>query len=295
VTDIQNLLNGAIDLHVHPSPSPFPRRLSIVQAALSAQQAGFRAIVVKSHHHSMVTDVLALEDCALNELKIDVYAGIALNNHVGGLNPWAVDLCLKLGGKIVWFPTISSQKHIHEHAEGLNFPSLSFRLMPETPIDIVDTNGDILPEVSTILELIKTHDAIAASGHLDAEQVYKLIEHAHGMGVKKVLVNHPNYVIGATPEQCREFAQLGAFIEHSLCMYDDRSTFYQWDISTLLSYIKTVGVDRTILSSDLGQNNNPLPVEAYERIIGMLLQAGLKEAEIKTMITTNPAKLLYGE
>jgi hypothetical protein len=76
-------LRGAVDLHVHPGPSPFPRRIGIVEAAPHAAPKGFRAIVVKSHHHSMVTDVLASR-AALEALPVRVFAGIALNNQVGG-------------------------------------------------------------------------------------------------------------------------------------------------------------------------------------------------------------------
>ena len=46
---------------------------------------------MKSHHHSTVMEVLALERVALSNLKLKVYGGVALNGAVGGLNPRAVD------------------------------------------------------------------------------------------------------------------------------------------------------------------------------------------------------------
>ena len=58
---VARVLEGAVDLHVHTTPSPFPRRFDAVEAARLAAEAGFRAIVVKSHHHSTVTDLLALQ------------------------------------------------------------------------------------------------------------------------------------------------------------------------------------------------------------------------------------------
>ena len=66
--EADSLLVGAVDLHQHPGPSPFPRRMSILDAARDARDAGFRAIVAKSHHHSMVTDILALRSAGLAEL-----------------------------------------------------------------------------------------------------------------------------------------------------------------------------------------------------------------------------------
>ena len=56
---LTHLLHGAIDLHVHSSPSPMPRRLTHVEAARQAETAGFRAIVVKCHFHNTVMDLIA--------------------------------------------------------------------------------------------------------------------------------------------------------------------------------------------------------------------------------------------
>ena len=57
---VDELLKGAVDLHQHPGPSPLPRRLSIMEAVEDASLAGFRALVVKSHHDNTATmiDVL---------------------------------------------------------------------------------------------------------------------------------------------------------------------------------------------------------------------------------------------
>lgn len=49
----------------------------------------------------MQTDVLALTDAGALEYSTAVFGGVVLNESVGGLNPWAVDLALTLGGKVV--------------------------------------------------------------------------------------------------------------------------------------------------------------------------------------------------
>ena len=36
---IEGLLEGGVDLHVHPFPSPFPRRMGILEAARDASAA----------------------------------------------------------------------------------------------------------------------------------------------------------------------------------------------------------------------------------------------------------------
>jgi hypothetical protein len=290
---VARVLRGSVDLHVHPSPSPLPRRVDAVEAAQAAEAIGMRAIVVKSHHHSTVTDVLALGR-DLNGLPVKVFGGIALNSAVGGLNPHAVDLALKLGGRIVWFPTIGSPQHIAHHAAhpDLKFPKLAVHVREERPVDVLDENGELRPEVHDIIGLIKEHDAILASGHMAPDRILAVFEAAHAAGVTRLLVNHPNFVVEATHEQGKRFVELGAVIEHSLCMYDDRSSFYNWDIDVLLGWIGAVGADRSTLGSDLGQMKNPLPSEAFTKIVGQLLDAGLAEADVEAMVRRNPARLL---
>jgi hypothetical protein len=290
---IAQILEGAVDLHVHPAPSPLPRRIDTAEAARLAGEAGFRAIVVKSHHHSTVTDVLALAAEGQLPSDVQVYGGIALNGPVGGLNPKAVDLALKMGGRIVWFPTIGSPQHIRHHAEhpDLKFPKLAVKLKPEQPIEIM-ADGRVRDEVYEILESAKEADAIVASGHLAPDRITALFEAAREVGVTRLLVNHPNFVVEASHEDARRWVELGAVIEHSLCMYDDESSFYHWDIDTLVAWIEAVGTEHSTLGSDLGQMNNPLPTDSFRKIVDKLLDRGLGEDAVRRLVRDNPAELL---
>jgi hypothetical protein len=291
---VAGLLEGAVDLHVHPAPSPMPRRMDGAEAARLAGEAGFDAIVVKSHHHSTVMEILALEQAGVDHGDAQLFGGIALNGQVGGINPHAVDLALKMGGKIVWFPTIASAKHIQHHHDhpNLKFPKLSIHLQPEDPIEVLGEDGRVLPEVIAVLESIKAHDAILASGHMAPHQITAVFEAAREVGVERMLVNHPNFVIEATYEQARHWAQLGAYIEHSLCMYDEESSFHNWDLDTLVAWIEAVGPERSTLASDLGQMNNPLPTDSFRKIVGRLVERGMPDDTIRTMVARNPAELL---
>ena len=291
---VADLLEGAVDLHVHPAPSPMPRRMDGAQAARLAGEAGFDAIVVKSHHHSTVMEILALEQAGVDHGDARLFGGIALNGSVGGINPHAVDLALKMGGRIVWFPTIASAKHIRHHREhpNLKFPKLSIHLQPEEPIEVLGDDRKPLPEVHAVLESIAEHDAILASGHMAPEQITAVFEAAREVGVTRMLVNHPNFVIEATYEQARHWAQLGAYVEHSLCMYDEESSFHNWDLDTLTAWIEAVGPERSTLASDLGQMNNPLPTDSFRKIVGRLMERWMPDDTIRTMVARNPAELL---
>jgi hypothetical protein len=291
---VATLLEGAVDLHVHPAPSPMPRRMDGAEAARLAGEAGFDAIVVKSHHHSTVMDVLALEQAGVEHGSAKLFGGIALNGPVGGLNPHAVDLALKMGGRIVWFPTIGSGQHIRHHAEhpNLKFPKLKIRLEPEEPIAVLNGNGGVRDEVYTILEQIKAHDAILASGHMAPREITAVLEAAREVGVQRMLVNHPNFVIEASYEDARRWVELGAYIEHSLCMYDEESSFHNWDVDTLVQWIEAVGPERSTLGSDLGQMDNPLPTDSFRKIVGRLLERGTSDDTVRTLVARNPRELL---
>jgi hypothetical protein len=289
--EVAELLRGAVDLHVHPAPSPFPRRLSLLDAVTQAHEAGFKAIIVKSHHHSMVTDVLAVAD-AVGGLPIPAYSGVALNNQVGGINAAAVELALNLGGRIVWFPTISSGQHICVHNEELKFPRTAKPFRKDMATRVLDDDGQLLPVVRDIIDLIKDADAILSGGHMGVDELDAVIRAAYEQGVRKLIVSHPNFVIGADPERCASWVEFGVKFEHELCMYDDRSSFYHWELDTLLEYAKVVGIESTMIGSDLGQAGNPYPVDAYRKIVRGLLDIGVSKADIRTMVADNPGELL---
>jgi len=286
------LLVGAVDLHQHPGPSPFPRRMSILDAARDASAAGFRAIVAKSHHHSMVTDILALRAAGLDELPTEVYGGIALNRTVGGLNPYAVELALRMGGRMVWFPTLSSAAHVshHEHHD-TGFPTPEVRLRDNEVIAILGEDGAVLPVVRDILAVIAAEDAVLTCGHLGVAESQALIDAAIEAGVGRILINHPVFVVGASVEQAAAWARQGVYIEHCAIMYWGKPERRR-SLDELLAFIKAVGVEQTILSSDSGQKTNPLPVTLYRRAARGLLDAGLAEADIRRLLGGNGGRLL---
>jgi predicted metal-dependent TIM-barrel fold hydrolase len=122
--------------------------------------------------------------------------------------------------------------------------------------------------------------------------VLALLNYAKEKGVRRMLINHPDFVIDASEKNVQEFVRLGAYIEHSMCMYHPESTFHLWDFDRLLRWIQLVGPERTLLGSDLGQKNNPLPVEGLRFTIEKLLDQGIKEHEIEMMVKKNAAELL---
>jgi hypothetical protein len=292
--EVDRLLVGGVDLHTHPGPSPFPRRMSILEAATDAGTVGFRAIVCKSHHHSMQTDILALRQSAgLAETGVAVFGGVALNRTVGGLNPYAVELALRMGGRVVWFPTISSPAHIefHQHGHDSGFPTAGIPLRDNEPISVVGADGKLVAEAQDILSVIVAESAILNCGHLPAAEIDVLVPAAVAAGVERIVISHPDFIVGAAPERVGQWCRQGAYVEHCLAMVASTRTPGS-PVGRIAGFLRAAGVGHTVFSSDLGQKGNPLPITAYRRMVRSLLDAGTAPEDITSMVGGNAGQLL---
>ncbi|MCZ2847810.1 DUF6282 family protein [Modestobacter sp. VKM Ac-2978] len=288
---IVKALDGLIDMHVHSGPSPFPRRVLHYEAAQDGwDRLRMRAMVVKSHHHNTVMDVLA-QAHHLAAIPTEVFGGIALNSTVGGVNPFAVRMSLNMGGRVVWFPTISSGRHIDCHPEGGKFPTASISV-PVERIDVVAEDGELVAAAREVLHLVHEAGAVLNAGHMYPEQIRALFTEAHARGMDRMVISHPNFVIGADPALCDEFIALGAHVEHEVGMYNPDREDRHFEPDVLMEWISRHGPEHIVLASDMGQRNNPLPVDAWLGTCGALLDLGLPESDLRQMAVHNPATLL---
>jgi len=285
------LMKGAIDLHVHSAPSLFPRLVDHVEVAEDARKYGMRAVVLKEHHGFTADRMYFVRKLVQG---IEVYGGVVLNNAVGGINPFAVDAAIKLGAKIVWFPTLSSKNHLDQMGSpdfGKSMKQASTLKIEEKPITVFDSKSHLLPEVYEVIDLIAQADIVLATGHLSIPEARAVIKAAKERGVKRLYVNHPEYIVNGSIEEQKELADLGAFIEHlALFMYP------MWPIKAgldgVVEMIKAVGPERTVLCTDLGQVHNPPPAEGFRMYLRVLLEKGIPAENLKKMVQDNPAFLL---
>ena len=289
----KSLLVGAIDLHCHSGPSVMPRYFDHYEAMQEASDAGVRALLIKDHYYS-ATPVTVMLNKHFSHLKVTLLSGVPLNNQTGGLNLFAVEHGIALGAKLVWMPTFSSKNHIEHHKQGAtpNFPSSKKPMLAPAPVEVVDAAGRLLPEVLPILDMVAEHDIVLSSGHLHISEIWPLFEEAKRRGVKRMICNHPTYVIDATLADITRLAGMGVYIEHSMCMFAEDSKFRMFDPANLQSLIEAAGVDRTILGSDLGQVGNPRLVDGFLSVIEICLDLGYSEADVRKMVSTNAAELV---
>ncbi len=283
------LLIGAVDLHVHSGPSTMPRKVDHFQATEEAAAAGMRGILFKDHHYS-VAPFIPIMDRLLGHLDVAMYSGLVLNNTVGGLNPFVVDAQLKMGAKLIWMPTAQSANHIRS-SHGKTRLVSNVALKPAPGITVVGPYGNLLDEVKEILDSIAAFDAILSSGHLHVSEIWTLFEEAKKRGVKRLLINHPMYGLHFSYEDIAQLAEFGALIEQSACLYID-SRFNVFSPQELKEHILAAGVAHSSIGSDLGQVDNPTPVEGMRQAIKLCLALGFSEDDVRTMVRDNPAKLV---
>ena len=294
-TLIDRLLVGAIDLHCHSGPSVMPRYFDHYEAMQEAASVGIRALLIKDHYYS-ATPVTELLNKHFKHLKVSLLSGVPLNNQTGGLNIYAVEHGIKLGAKLVWMPTFTSANHIEHHRADEHFkdkfPQTKKKMLEPIPLSVLDENGKLLPVVGPILDMIAEHDVVLSSGHLHISEIWPLFEEAKRRGVKRLLTNHPTYVVDATLDDIRKLSELGVYVEHSMCMFVPGSKFKFYEPAELKAMIEAGTIERTILGSDLGQLGNPRLVDGFRNVIETCLDLGFTEAEVRRMISTNAAELM---
>jgi len=287
---VDSLLAGAIDMHCHSGPSVMPRKIDHIDALKEASNAGMRALLFKDHFYSAapITELLSTH---YGHLDVTMISGVPLNDTSGGFNPYAVDHGLKLGARLVWMPTFSAANHIRQNRRGHMLPT-SVPMRRPKMLTVVDEDGRIKDEVKEILDQIAEFDAVLSAGHLHISEIWPLFEEAEKRGVKRRLVQHPTYTIGATYEDIAELTASGAFIEHSLCMFIQESRFQYFPGEELRQVVDAGGIDQTILGSDLGQINNPTPVTGFRAVIRLCIGLGYEDDAIRRLIGGNAARLL---
>lgn len=290
---ITSLLVGAIDLHCHSGPSVMPRELDHVEALQDAASAGMRALLIKDHYYS-ATPVTELLNKHYGHLGVTLLSGVPLNNALGGFNLYAVDHGIALGARLVWMPTFTAKNHIDANAKSRGFPHTSMPLLEPEPLTVLDGNGKLIEAVKPILDHIARHDVVLSGGHLHISEIYPLFEEAKRRGVKRMLVNHPTFLIGCTYDDIRQLVAMGAYIEHSFCMFInvERGKPPRFPPEELDALIKAGTVERTILGSDLGQRGRDRPVEGFRSVIEQCLELGYSDGDIRRMISLNAAKLI---
>lgn len=294
-------VTGAVDLHVHCGPEGIPRRFDAVSLARHVKETGLGGVVLKSH----MTATGSWAQMAHDVTGVRLHGSVVLNHYVGGINPAAVRGALGPSAdgdpylKVVWLPTVHAAAHLtarHHEGERYDIPPewcggtvspLARRLGEVEPIHMLAAH--LRPPLDEILRIAADHDLVLATGHVGRDEVFYVMERAHALGVRKVIVTHPCYDPPAidAPELV-ELAGAGAYVELSFILVDMGLVSFKETASILTQ----AGAERTILSTDVGQVDRAAPAEGLARLGAGLLAEGIPREDIDTAMKGNPRFLV---
>ncbi len=100
---------------------------------------------------------------------------------------------------------------------------------------------------------------VLASGHLHVSETWVVFEEAQRRGVKRLVFTHPEDIVDATLNDVKGIAAMGAFVEHSLCMFLEGCKFRSREPEDLRHQIEAAGVeqDDSLLGSRPGRHLQP--------------------------------------
>lgn len=315
----QELLQGAIDIHVHATPHlpSSPRRLDPIEAAIAARDAGMQAIVLMDVFQ-MSNGIAWLVNRAVPHFR--VYGGLILNTAHGGINPRAVKTAIEYGDGAKFISFGAHSTHYQASREGRIVDGAFQPLKDLYPAFVkeeldrairIPTEGPIGEHLDDILTVMARHPQVFLNtGHVSPEEAIRLVDLSNEYGIEQVLVATAVTQVAST-SQLRTMAEKGAFIEYTLGAFthttsipkthyyvekeyaaDEETTGQGASLRRAAEQMQKVGSDRCILATDFGGYTLPDPVEGLRGFIASLLDLGIPAGNIKEMVKTNPETLL---
>ena len=289
------LLVGAYDIHRHGYPEmslDCRTRYSDVDNLISSRDAGFKAVVLKSHFWPTVGRAYHLRNLVPG---IDVIPSITLNRVVGGFDPIAVESAALQGARVMWFPTWSAANDIERGGISRQIMPTYLKRTKDLPSDyglrVTDAGGKVSTDVRECLAVAAEHDMLVCTGHISAQESIALAGAIKDAGIERFVFTHPDSgTVGATPDQIDEMVNLGAVCE--VCAIGFMPLYMRMRITEMVSLIERIGSAKIVLTSDYFFDWFPPASEAIRLVIGTLLQCSVSIDAIKDMICRNPARLI---
>jgi ribosomal protein L19 len=276
-------LSGLIDMHIHSGPDIRERKMDDVELMEASLKLGVRGIVIKSHFVPTVDRATLV-----NKLKTVIYGdvapftmfgGIVLNQSVGGINPYAVEASLKLGGKIVWLPTLTAANHHMKEGKSGG-------------VEVV-SNNKVVPELQSIMEMIKEYDAVLATGHISPKECFIVTEAARKVGVEKVVITHPeNHIVGMNLEDQKKIVKDYDVLLEKVYAQPIGGGVYKNNLDENIDVIKSIGSEHIVVATDGGQIQNPRWNETIQICVNHLYDNGMTRTDVDNMTRKNPEWLL---
>jgi Family of unknown function (DUF6282) len=218
------LVQGAFDLHIHVAPDLPPRRIDDVTLAGRFAELGLAGFALKSHYTSTAERARVVSGVVPG---VQVLGAVAMNQAIGGMNALAVEIAAREGARIVWMPTVDSPAETAGRTQpkpGDRVPQWA-RLQHQLrelglgiePVEVTGSDGVLLAETRDVLRAIARHGLILATGHLDRDDTFAVVDGALEEGVSEIVVTHPEFPCqDFSLDDQRELAARGCLLERCL-------------------------------------------------------------------------------
>ena len=281
------LLQGAIDCHIHAYPDFVHRSQNMIEIAIEASKCGMRAVAFKDHWNVSATAAYLTQQhidslVERGELtnRVEIYGGAGTCH---GMRPEYIRVALQYPNfKMIWFPT---------------FTSLGFWRGAGQPekggVRLVADNGEVLPEVVEIMKMAAEKKVGVGFGHTDFKELLPLAKKAKEIGLRATL-DHPLLELNKLLlDEMKELADLGVYVG-TYCQPMIPSLYQPVaDPMETIRTIKAIGPERCIIGSDFGQVLHMDAIDGMRVFIRALLGFGITPQQIKVMLKDNPAKLMW--
>jgi hypothetical protein len=216
---------------------------------------------------------------AMEKLRQNLADGIAavwlpVFNHANTLNT--------VGGLVRWWDATAPA--------GAHSEPLPWDLAVARGYYMLDAGGSLKDEYAEYIRAIADAGVTLFMGHATHPEIWAIAELCDRIGFRQAVIDHPfSPFIDLTIAQMQELAGRGISFNFT---YDELSPLLGIDPAKMYAAIRAVGVEHCTLSSDAGEPLFPHSVECMRLISGYMAAFGMSPAEIRTLCTENPQRIL---
>ena len=282
-----DILDGAIDTHLHIYPDYVPRSLDIIQMAIDASKAGYRAICCKDHFFNNVGQAWAAQwvvEDLVRRGELEHSCEVLGTNVLAWIfHPDQINLIRK-------YPNLG----------GVFFPTFTGGRVAGPELNILDERGRLMPEVKECIRRMAENKICVFTGHRSYQENLAMAQYTNEVGGHILLTHAGGQYFGpglsscGTIEQAKEMIKLGTYIEVSLHHFIGSAAI--WPVSNppdQTKWLKAMGPEHIVMSTDLGQPTTVHPIEGYRVAIRMLAHAGISKEDLKLIFQKNATEALY--
>jgi hypothetical protein len=295
-SEIREILRGAVDLYVHTNPELLRRRNNDIDMANELKADGFRAAMMW-HQFSHTGERAALASAVTG---FEMHGSIVLNGTVGGLNPVVTEYAIRMGARYVSMPTMSGSAY---RARATDYGRVATEAAG--PVPVVDEDGNAVPGVHEVLEVVAKHDVVFGFGYLGPAEAMGVLRAVKEHRIERVAVLRPYSFIGLRGDEVESIMALpGAVLQIPSSSLRAAETGnrgatpaaaarsgHNTEAPAMADAVKRFGAQRCLLMSDSGWNELT-SLEWLTLGSETLLAHGVTPEELRTLVRDTPAQLI---